>query len=91
MSQAEILRFTRDLQKNEGLRKEVQAKGTDVAKIVEIAKARAYQVTQEDVQAHIDAQTKALTETELDKVAGGHMPIAIVILPPPPPTVFRAG
>lgn len=73
MSQSELERFSADLQSNEVLREELAKNASSVASIVAFAKAHGYDVTVEEVEPHLRAQTgRDLSDDELDSVAGGY-------------------
>jgi predicted ribosomally synthesized peptide with nif11-like leader len=72
MSQADIERFTRDLQSNEQLRNEVKSGASGLASIVDIAKRHGYDVTIDEVRAHMRGQVpQNLTDEQLEALAGG--------------------
>ena len=72
MSQADIDRFTRDLQSNEALRDEVRGGASGVASIVEIAKRHGYDVTVDEVKSHIRGRaSQDLSDQQLEALAGG--------------------
>jgi predicted ribosomally synthesized peptide with nif11-like leader len=66
---AEIQRFAKDLQGNEGLKAEVAKLGTDQAAILALANAKGYQFTMADVEGL--SSTGELTDEQLAGVAGG--------------------
>lgn len=72
MSESEIQRFITDLQSNEALRGELSSQATGIGTIVEFANGKGYEVTAEDVNAHMRSQLgDELSDDELDSIAGG--------------------
>lgn len=72
MSEAEIQRFIADIKSDEALRTELSTQASGVGSVVEFAKAHGYDVTAEDVSAHMRAQLGGeLSDEDLDAVAGG--------------------
>ena len=66
MSSEELTRFTKDVESNSVLKDEVLEKGNDLNKIVSYAKAKGYNLTEEDFNLSHD-----ISDEELDGVAGG--------------------
>jgi predicted ribosomally synthesized peptide with nif11-like leader len=66
---AEIERFTNDLNKDAALRDAIKAAGTDHASIVKSANSRGYKFTLGDVEQVISEGE--LSDTQLESVAGG--------------------
>ncbi len=71
MSKSEIERFSADLRSDQALRDSVAAKGEDVTGIVEIARAKGYDITPDEARLHVAVEGQALTDEALDGVAGG--------------------
>jgi predicted ribosomally synthesized peptide with nif11-like leader len=82
MSKPELDRFIGDAQTSTELQETLKGKSTDPAAIVTVARARGYDVTSEDVDAHVSAQKRQLSDQDLDAVAGGR-PSMIVVVPVP--------
>lgn len=72
MSESEIKRFMEDLQSDEALRTELSSQASGIGSVVEFANGKGYDVTAEDVSAHMRAQLgEDLSDDELDSIAGG--------------------
>lgn len=71
MSKADIERFVNDVKSNSALRDELKTAGIDEGGIVDFAKSKGYEITAEEVKSHLEAKKAALSDEELDKVAGG--------------------
>ena len=72
MCDSEIQRFISDIKSDETLRMELTSQASGVGSVVEFAKSHDYDVTAEDVIAHMRAQLgKELSDEDLDAVAGG--------------------
>lgn len=71
MSKSELERFVGDVAKNEKLRDEVVANVTDNEKLAGFARSKGYDVSDEEMAAHIAERRAKLSEEDLDKVAGG--------------------
>ena len=72
MSQADIERFTRDLQGDAKLREAVRTGAFGVASIVEIAKRHGYDVTVDEVRSHMRGRaSQDLSDAQLEALAGG--------------------
>lgn len=79
MSEAEIKRLIADRQENADMRQALQGSATGVAGIVAFAKERGYDIEVADVRSHIEEVAgRALSESELDQVAGGTGVLTIV-------------
>lgn len=66
---ADIERFAKDVQRNEALRAEVKALGSDQDAIIRLANAKGYQFTVDDVSAL--GSSGELSDEQLEAVAGG--------------------
>ena len=71
MSKAEIERFVTDVRDDAKLQAAVRGKSLDGPGLVAVARAHGYDVTAEDVEAHVRAGSRELSEEELDSAAGG--------------------
>ena len=76
MSQSELERFARDLKTNAALLADVRTKAGDaLSAVVDIGTRHGYRFTLDDARAFVAAKAKAkgvqLTESDLDRVAGG--------------------
>jgi predicted ribosomally synthesized peptide with nif11-like leader len=79
MSKAEIERFNTDVKANKKLQEEVKAKATSIRSLVEVAKAKGYDFSVDEVQEYARSQGKELSDEQLDAVTGGRIPIIIVL------------
>jgi predicted ribosomally synthesized peptide with nif11-like leader len=79
MSKADIERFNNDVKTNKELQEEVKAKATSIRSLVEVAKAKGYDFSVEEVKEYARAQGKELSDEQLDAVTGGRIPIIIVL------------
>lgn len=70
MSMAEVERFLADVKTDPKLQEAVRGKAADAAGLVAIVSANGYDVTVDDVQAHIRAQRRELSDEEIDAVVG---------------------
>ena len=76
MSIAEIARFAGDLNASEALRAEAAKQATvsqaaALEDLVTFASSKGYTFTADDLKKHVKAAGKALTDGELDGIAGG--------------------
>lgn len=71
MSKAEIERFVTDVQADPELQAAFAGKSFDGPGLVTVARERGYDFTTEEVDAHVRAKTRELSEEELDGAAGG--------------------
>lgn len=71
MGRAEIERFAADLKMDAALQQAAKNKAADVARLVEAARAQGYDITLDDVRAHLRAQRHDLSDQELEAIAGG--------------------
>jgi predicted ribosomally synthesized peptide with nif11-like leader len=79
MSKAEIERFNNDVKSNSKLQEEVKAKATSIRSLVEVAKAKGYDISVDEVQEYARSQGKELSDEQLDAVTGGRIPIILVV------------
>jgi len=81
MSKQDLTRFVVDVNNNQALQSDLINKVT-VSSIVEVGKHHGYQFTEEDVLAYSKEKSQ-LSETELQQVQGGRLPVitSIVIVP----------
>lgn len=72
MSKADIERFVADLNSDAALLEEVKAAAGSLSKVVDVAKAKGYDITVDEAKAYIEEQAKQeLSDEQLDAVAGG--------------------
>ncbi|MGE5422918.1 MAG: Nif11-like leader peptide family RiPP precursor [Ignavibacteriales bacterium] len=76
MSASEITRFNKDIVNNQAMMDELKKIGSDVAKIVDFAKSKGYDFSVEDLK----AQQGELSDEKLDKVAGGVIVAAALLV-----------
>jgi predicted ribosomally synthesized peptide with nif11-like leader len=87
MSKAEVERFVSDLKADANLQSEVKAKATGIPSLIEVAKARGYEITKEDIRQYVHSQGQELTDEQLESTTGGRphiivvIPLAIIVLP----------
>jgi predicted ribosomally synthesized peptide with nif11-like leader len=79
MSQQEAARFAEAVKGDAGLKAEVKAAGT-VEAAAALAKAKGYDVSAADLQAHGEAKKGELSEEDLAKVAGGSSSVEVVVV-----------
>lgn len=70
MSMAEVERFLSDLKTDPKLQETVRGKAADASGLVAIVSANGYDVTLEDIHAHLRSQGRELSDEELDAAAG---------------------
>jgi hypothetical protein len=80
MSQAEVQRFAADLRSNAALQQEIGKITADpLNSVVSVAQRQGYDFTLEEARGHIQAKAqangKAMSHAELDRIAGGVSPI----------------
>lgn len=71
MSVEEIKRFNGDVNKDESLKDEVMKIGTDVEKLITLAKGKGYDFTAEELTTVTSGKDEELSEEQLDTIAGG--------------------
>ena len=72
MSQADIQRFVSDLKDNQALLDEVKSGALGLAAVVDMARAKGYDITVDEAKAYIREQANQdLSDEQLDAVAGG--------------------
>jgi predicted ribosomally synthesized peptide with nif11-like leader len=71
MSKAEVERFVSDLKADANLQSEMKAKATGIPSLIEVAKARGYEITKEDIRQYVHSQGQELTDEQLESTAGG--------------------
>ena len=71
MSKAEVERFVSDLKADANLQSEVKAKATGIPSLIEVAKARGYEITKEEIRQYVRSQGQELTDEQLESTAGG--------------------
>ena len=76
MSQSEMKRFFDDVGKDAGMKQEAESQSGGVAGIAAYAKGKGYDVTAADLES-IAAQGKELSDSDLDKVAGGGIGVSV--------------
>ncbi len=79
MSKAEIERFNTDVKADSKLQEEVKAKATSIRSLVEVAKAKGYDFSVDEVKEYARSQNKELSDDQLDAVTGGRIPIIVVV------------
>ena len=76
MSRAEVERFHRDLQTNDALLAEVKKADRELGLATEVAARHGYSFTVDEMKTYItaraQAQGKPLSDSQLDKMAGGY-------------------
>jgi len=80
MSVEEAKRFAEAVKGDAGLQAEVKGAGGTADGVASLAKSKGYDVTADDLKAHGDAAKGALSDADLDKVAGGMNTTAIVVV-----------
>jgi predicted ribosomally synthesized peptide with nif11-like leader len=80
MSKAEIDRFSNDLKTSASLEAKVQAAGTGIPALLEVANAHGYAITLDDVRDYIRSQSQELTDEQIEAVVGGRGPIGSPII-----------
>ena len=82
MSQSEVLRFAGALKADPALMAEAGKAAGSLAALVEIGTRRGYAFTLAEATAHVAARAKAtgraLSDGDLDKVAGGFHPCQVI-------------
>lgn len=81
MSKAEIERFVTDVRDDAKLQAALRGKSLDGPGLVAVARGHGYDVTAEDVEAHVRASSRELSEEELDGAAGGTQYFALIVTP----------
>ncbi len=82
MSVAEIERFANDVKASEALQAELKAVGSDVDKLVEVAKSKGYDFTADELKAHGETKKGELSEEDLEKAAAGAGAVLVVLAGP---------
>lgn len=71
MSTTEVERFVRDIETSPTLQASVRGNAADADALVAIARAQGYDITIDDVRAHLRAKKADLSDQELDAAIGG--------------------
>ncbi len=71
MSVEEVQRMELEAKDSAELRAKLQEAGAEPAKLAEVASSLGYDVSEDDINQYIEAKRKALSEEDLDKIAGG--------------------
>ena len=72
MSQKDIQRFVSDLRENQSLLDEVKSGAVGLAAVVDLARAKGYDITVDEAKAYIrDQARQELSDDQLDAIAGG--------------------
>jgi len=71
MSISEVKRLEADAKEKQQVRDKLKAAGPDPAKLAAIAAEMGYSLSADDIKAYMEDKKKAMSEEELDQVAGG--------------------
>lgn len=78
MSKAELERFSKDVKADPKLQEELKKSGTSEKAVVDIAKAKGYDFSVEELKAYAEAKKGELSEEDLQKVAGGAQTVVAI-------------
>ena len=71
MSIEEVKRLEKDAKEKKEVRDKLKGAGPDPAKLAQIAAGMGYSLTPEDIKQYMKDKKSAMSEDELDQVAGG--------------------